>query len=440
MSRQTEIVGTLAAAALFGLAAPAVLAQEPVSSDRAGKERRVDFDPTDPAPAPAARRLADQPDAPVPALPGTVRRPAVTRGAAAPPVISSRQIDRFDAIQKERDILRKNPNSLADWVILGELAHEAAMELPASQAGDYFRTTSEAFQKALALDPNNSGLKAAVQFARDQQAHLGEFEAARDAATDVYLAARRRDLGATHYTPHVAVYSAPSAPPLTMTPAPGAIPPAQNQLGRPTDVNASPLATVPAVAPVAGAPAAAAVEPVPPAAAVTPNSPARALAPVPGSRPNDPLINASTPLTGQADSPRAEKSPAVTPAREGAPSTDAANYGTQSNYSLPRRDWIVNRYGGPVYIPFDTPDGPPYTYQQYTNAYFPPGIYNNPTAEPVTLQRYLVAPVVTGGPGVVAPAVAAPAVVTPAVDAAAPAVPNALERQILNRATTTSPR
>jgi hypothetical protein len=173
----------------------------------------------------------------------------------------------------------------------------------------------------------------------------------------------------------------------------------QNQLGRPADLNASPLTSS------------------------TPTAPAAALAPVPGSQPNDPRINASTPLTGQADSPRAEKSPAITPAREGAPSTDAANFGTQANYSLPRRDWIVNRYGGPVYVPFDTPDGPPYTYQQYSNAYFPPGIYNNPIAQPMTLQRYLLTPAVPGVPAV-----------------AAPAVPNALEQQILDRATTTTPR
>jgi hypothetical protein len=110
----------------------------------------------------------------------------------------------------------------------------------------------------------------------------------------------------------------------------------------------------------------------------------------------------------------------VTPARREAPSTDSANFGTQSNYSLPRRDWIVKNYVGPAYTPFGTPGGPPYTYQQYSSAYFPPGIYNNPTAEPVTLQRYLLTPAV-------------PTVTTPAV-------PNAFERQILNRAGTNPPR
>ena len=279
---------------------------------------------------------------------------------AQPPVIGSHQIDRYDALQKEQQAVKANPKSLADWIILGEIAHEVAMDVPGDQAGQYLKMSRDAFEKALALDPRNAGLKAAVQFARDHQGNVDTFEKSRDSATDTFLDARRRDLAATQNTPYIRTY----APPLPSRELPGP-------------------------------------------------APAPATPPGPGSAPGDPAVNAATPLNAGADTPRAEAAPAVTPARETAPATDAANFGTQANYSA-GASTAPMIYAGPVYRPFATPNGQPYTYQQYSNSYYPNGLYNNPAAPPVTMQRY--APF------------------------APRAIPNALERQILNRATTPAPR
>jgi len=141
----------------------------------------------------------------------------------ASPVISSHQIDRYDAINQIQDKVKADPKSLADWVILGELAHEVALDLPADQAGKYNSMSLDAYEKALALAPDNPGLKAAVQFARDQQAGKDQFEKTRDQATQAYLDARRRDLAATNYTPSVRV-TEPPLPTRTMPAAAPAVP------------------------------------------------------------------------------------------------------------------------------------------------------------------------------------------------------------------------
>lgn len=127
--------------------------------------------------------------------------------APPPPIIGTQQINRYGAIAELQGALKADPNSLADWVILGELAHEVAIDAPPDRAAKYLTMSREAYEKALALAPNNVGLKAAVQFAKDQEAHGTAFEAARDQATRAYLDARRRDLAATRYTPTVRVYS-----------------------------------------------------------------------------------------------------------------------------------------------------------------------------------------------------------------------------------------
>jgi cytochrome c-type biogenesis protein CcmH/NrfG len=88
--------------------------------------------------------------------------------APRPTTIGSHQIDRFEAIRQLQADLRSDPNSLANWVILGELSHEVALDVPDGQDDVYYRMSREAYEKALQLDPNNNGLKAAVQFARDQ--------------------------------------------------------------------------------------------------------------------------------------------------------------------------------------------------------------------------------------------------------------------------------
>jgi hypothetical protein len=134
--------------------------------------------------------------------------------AVAPPLIGTEQIDRYDAINALQNDLKANPRSLADWVILGELAHEVAIDAPADQAPRYFTMSREAYEKALALAPSHAGLKAAVQFAKDQEAHSAEFEKIRDRATQAYLEARRRDLAATNYTPTVRVFTPPTTVPV----------------------------------------------------------------------------------------------------------------------------------------------------------------------------------------------------------------------------------
>jgi len=125
------------------------------------------------------------------------------------PIISSDQIDRFEAINELQQKLKTNANSLADWVILGELAHEAALNVPADQAPRYNAISLDAYEKALALAPDNRGLKAAVSFARDQQANQPQFTQDRAQLTKLYLETRRRDLASSNYTPAVRVANAP---------------------------------------------------------------------------------------------------------------------------------------------------------------------------------------------------------------------------------------
>ena len=55
--------------------------------------------------------------------------------SSAPQVIGTQQINRFEAIRQLQETVKQNSKSLADWVILGELAHEVAIDLPADQAG-----------------------------------------------------------------------------------------------------------------------------------------------------------------------------------------------------------------------------------------------------------------------------------------------------------------
>lgn len=154
-----------------------------------------------------------------------------------PPVIGSHQIDRYDAITQIQQKLQQDPKSLADWVILGELAHEVALDLPEDQAARYNQMSLDAYQKALALAPDNPGLKAAVQFAQDQQANQNQLDRTRDQATQTYLDARRRDLTATNYTPTVRI---------TTPPIPSQSLPANAAVAPGAEVVASPPATIPA--------------------------------------------------------------------------------------------------------------------------------------------------------------------------------------------------
>jgi len=220
------------------------------------------------------------------------------------PVISTHQIDRYDAIKKTKFKLDQDPKSLADWIILGELTQEAALNVPQVQARDYMKTSRDAYEKALALAPDNAGLKAAVQFARDMEANFDQFEKVRDQATETYLEARRRDLALANYTPTIAVYNPP-------------LPPADAAVAVP--------------------------------------------APAPPTRPAD------------------DEEVVVNPPLPNTPATDASNYGARLVYG-----------SGPIYQAYVAAEegAAPYTFQQYSSAYYPPNYYTNPATPAVTLQRY----------------------------------------------------
>src|SRR5271157_3347163 len=104
--------------------------------------------------------------------------------------IGTHQIDRFEAIHLLQESLKSNPNDAAAWIVLGELAHE----------------------KALALQPNNAGLKAAVEFARVQKAGAAQWDQARREAAGSYIEVRKSELAASGFNPTVQVYSPPAPP------------------------------------------------------------------------------------------------------------------------------------------------------------------------------------------------------------------------------------
>ena len=143
----------------------------------------------------------------------------------APPAgntIGSHQIDRFEAIRQLQAATRTSPNHVAGWVILGELAHEVALDLPQEQDDPYYQLSRVAYERALALEPNNNGLRAAVQFAKDQEANAVNFDAQRRRGVVAYLAARRAEMGTSGINPTVLVYEPPAAAPAA-NPAAGAI-------------------------------------------------------------------------------------------------------------------------------------------------------------------------------------------------------------------------
>jgi tetratricopeptide (TPR) repeat protein len=125
-------------------------------------------------------------------------------------VISSHQIDRYEAIRELQEAVKANPNDVTNWVILGELANEVALDMPPNQAGEYYRMSREGYEKALALQPNNAGLQAAVQFAKEQESGAAQLEQSRRQAARTYIEARRRDLAETGNAPTLPVYSAPT--------------------------------------------------------------------------------------------------------------------------------------------------------------------------------------------------------------------------------------
>jgi hypothetical protein len=310
--------------------------------------------------------------------------PPAPRRAAPPPVIGTHQIDRYDAIKDLQEKVKADPKSLADWVILGELAHEVAMDAPADQAARYARMSREAYEQALKLAPDNKGLQAAVQFARDQEAGVESFERSRDRATQAYLDARRRELAAGGYIPTVRAYAPPLPSRELPGPAPGAavVPPANPSpaagvVETPGNPSASQVAAADGVANTATTPTLRPA-PAPPAAAVDPNAVERG-------------------------------------ALRDTPGEDTANYGTRQLYSS-----AIPTY--PMYRPYYVPQGDPLTYQQYTNGYYSPSAYA-PGVQPMTTQGFLQQALgnaaarinrATGGPAL-APGVPAPGATVPAV-------------------------
>ena len=155
---------------------------------------------------------AQAPTAPAPRTPSRTQPPAM---------IGSHQIDRYEAIRQLQSELRTNPNVKADWVILGELAHEVAFELPRDQDVAYYRVSRDAYEHALKLDPNNPGLMAAVQFARDQEAGAAQFDEGKRQGVAAYLAARRGELSQAGAGPTLRVYAPQSPAYLPYAPAQG---------------------------------------------------------------------------------------------------------------------------------------------------------------------------------------------------------------------------
>lgn len=151
--------------------------------------------------------------------PVVVTTPVATPAAPAAPVtvpvvIDPHQIDRFAAIRQiERD-LRADTRDIIDWVILGELAHDVAIDLPPGQDLPYYTLARKSYESALMLDPNNAALKAAAQFARDQEAGLAQLEDVRKRSAQVYVAARRRELSKRGVVPMVRTVAVPRPTPV----------------------------------------------------------------------------------------------------------------------------------------------------------------------------------------------------------------------------------
>ncbi|QEH35612.1 hypothetical protein OJF2_41650 [Aquisphaera giovannonii] len=160
------------------------------------------------AAATAAATAGAQVPATTPA--GTAPQPAAPQQTAGP-ALGTHRIDRYEAIRQVREALTKDANNLNDWIILGELAQEVAADVPSEQAAGYYRLASDAYDSALKLKPGDPNLKAAAQFAREQERAAEGFAQTRRQAAVNYLAARRRELAAPGGAPRLRVYSAPGA-------------------------------------------------------------------------------------------------------------------------------------------------------------------------------------------------------------------------------------
>ncbi|MBV8608692.1 MAG: hypothetical protein JO034_14680 [Singulisphaera sp.] len=368
------------------LATATVAAQAPSTTPPAGTSDRptVTTPPAAETAAPPPPRTAPATDtlAPPPTRtnPAPARRPAVAR-RTVPPVIGAHQINRYNAINQLEAAVKANPNSLADWVILGELAHEVALDAPPDLAAKYYQMSRDAYERALALDPNNAGLQAAVQFARDREAGADRFEQIRDRATRIYLDARRRDLAATGYVPTVRAFGPPL--PSRVMPVPA------NEVLSIETPPVEPTTNPPAPTPVTAAGSTLIPAPGTAPAAV----PAAVVAP---ATPTEP---AAAPRPGDADALGTPAGPAATNVPGVGPSADAPSQGAgiaYDNPADPANSVIESHFGvrqiytiDPSYQPYTAAAGAPFTFQQFSNGYDPANVYGTPGVAPVTVQRYL---------------------------------------------------
>lgn len=122
-------------------------------------------------------------------------------------VIGTHQIDRYAALEHVRQALIKDPKNVTDWVLLGELSHEIAAEVPANLAPGYYRLSRQSYESALFYEPNNNHLKAAAKFAREQEQSAERVQQTRTQATTSYVEARRQELARSGYTPAVRTYA-----------------------------------------------------------------------------------------------------------------------------------------------------------------------------------------------------------------------------------------
>jgi hypothetical protein len=131
--------------------------------------------------------------------------------------IGTHQIDRFEAIHFLQESLKSNPTDVAGWIVLGELAHEVAQDLSSQDDEPYYKLSQEAYEKALALQPKNAGLKAALEFAREQKAGAAQWDQTRREAASSYVEVRKSEVASSGFNPTVQVYS-PPVPPAPPTP------------------------------------------------------------------------------------------------------------------------------------------------------------------------------------------------------------------------------
>lgn len=285
-----------------------------------------------------------------PAQPGAIGR------SDSRSTIDTHQIDRYAAINKVREALKSDAQDLASWIILGELAHEAALDVPVEQSEEYLRLAREAYENAGKLRPDDRGIQAALRFVRDQEADAQEFNAARSRMTDTYLETRRREIAESGASPTLRFYGGPPAPTggrrPTRTSDPGAVVPRSDD-----------PAAAPAIAAEEGAPrgTTGTLRPTPPLVGVRPTSP-QGVPPTAATRtPEGADLNVGG-RRSDATNPVAAAAADIASVGRRNPVPGAIPSGMVPSPYLP----------GTSYRPYAGADGQTLTYDAYRRAFFPP--------------------------------------------------------------------